>query len=124
MALTAAVHISDVPNLDQVPDKAPLYATRFSSQGIEIGRTSKFLVVGHRGNGMNLLQSADRRMKAVKENSILSFNAAAKYPIDFIEFDVQVPCKLFSAYNGTIIIFLSIHGPKARPDPTRISNII
>lgn len=29
MALTA-VHVSDVPNLDQVPDKAPLYATRFS----------------------------------------------------------------------------------------------
>ncbi|XP_027770903.1 glycerophosphodiester phosphodiesterase GDPD1, chloroplastic-like isoform X2 [Solanum pennellii] len=87
MALTA-VHVSDVPNLDQVPDKAPLYATRFS-QGIEIGRTSKFLVVGHRGNGMNLLHSADRRMNALKENSILSFNAAANYPIDFIEFDVQ-----------------------------------
>lgn len=30
-------------------------------------------------------------MKAIKENSILSFNAAANYPIDFIEFDVQVP---------------------------------
>lgn len=39
---------------------------------------------------MNLLQSADRRMNALKENSILSFNAAANYPIDFIEFDVQV----------------------------------
>lgn len=112
MALTAAVHISDVPNLDQVPDKAPLYATRFSSQGIEIGRTSKFLVVGHRGNGMNLLQSADRRMNAVKENSILSFNAAANYPIDFIEFDVQVTkddCPvifhddfILTQHNGTV----------------------
>lgn len=40
---------------------------------------------------MNSLQSTDRRMKALKENSILSFNAAANYPIDFIEFDVQVP---------------------------------
>lgn len=29
-------------------------------------------------------------MKAIKENSILSFNAAGKYAIDFIEFDVQV----------------------------------
>ncbi|KAI4336537.1 hypothetical protein L6164_015053 [Bauhinia variegata] len=28
--------------------------------------------------------------KSPKENSILSFNAAAKFPIDFIEFDVQV----------------------------------
>ncbi|XP_009782733.1 glycerophosphodiester phosphodiesterase GDPD1, chloroplastic-like [Nicotiana sylvestris] len=94
MALKA-VHVSDVPNLDQVPEKPSLaiYSTRFS-QGVEIGRTSfkpsKFLVVGHRGNGMNLLQSSDRKMKAVKENSIISFNSAANYPIDFIEFDVQV----------------------------------
>ncbi|KAE9448997.1 hypothetical protein C3L33_19095, partial [Rhododendron williamsianum] len=50
----------------------------------------KFLVIGHRGSGMNILQSSDRRMKAFKENSILSFNAAANSPVDFIEFDVQV----------------------------------
>ena len=50
----------------------------------------KFTVIGHRGHGMNILQSTDRRMKAFKENSILSFNNAAKHPIDFIEFDVQV----------------------------------
>lgn len=50
----------------------------------------KFLVAGHRGHGMNVLQSSDKRMKAIKENSIVSFNAAAKYQIDFIEFDVQV----------------------------------
>lgn len=39
---------------------------------------------------MNILQSSDSRMKAIKENTILSFNSAAKFPIDFIEFDVQV----------------------------------
>ena len=50
----------------------------------------KFVVVGHRGSGMNVLQSSDPRMKAIKENSIVSFNAAAKFPIDFVEFDVQV----------------------------------
>lgn len=50
----------------------------------------KFLVVGHRGNGMNVLTSMDQRMKAIKENSIMSFDSAAKFPIDFIEFDVQV----------------------------------
>ncbi|CAK9175151.1 unnamed protein product [Ilex paraguariensis] len=94
MALKA-VHVSDVPNLDQVPENASfaLYSTRFSN-GVDVGRAGfkipKFLVIGHRGNGMNMLQSTDRRMKAVKENSILSFNTAAKYPIDFIEFDVQV----------------------------------
>ncbi|KAG6793301.1 hypothetical protein POTOM_002504 [Populus tomentosa] len=95
MALKA-VHVSDVPNLDHVPENASLSlcSTRFSN-GVELNReaafkTPKFLVFGHRGSGMNNLQSTDRRMKAIKENSIMSFNSAAKHPIDFIEFDVQV----------------------------------
>ncbi|KAJ6290114.1 hypothetical protein OIU78_025936 [Salix suchowensis] len=95
MALQA-VHVCDVHNLDHVPDNASLslYSTRFS-KGVELNREAtfkmpKFMVVGHRGNGMNLLQSTDGRMKEIKENSIMSFNSAAKHPIDFIEFDVQV----------------------------------
>ncbi|KAE8021287.1 hypothetical protein FH972_007192 [Carpinus fangiana] len=39
---------------------------------------------------MNVLQSSDRRMTAIKENSIASFNASSAFPIDFVEFDVQV----------------------------------
>ncbi|XP_022989668.1 glycerophosphodiester phosphodiesterase GDPD1, chloroplastic-like [Cucurbita maxima] len=94
MALKA-VHVSDVPHLDQVPDNALLeICPNRVSKGVELGgnafRASKFLVIGHRGNGMNMLQSSDRRMRAIKENSILSFNAASKFPIDFVEFDVQV----------------------------------
>ncbi|KAG6400664.1 hypothetical protein SASPL_137505 [Salvia splendens] len=102
MALKA-IHVSDVPNLDCVPDNASfaLYATRFSKdaafgiEGVETERATsfkvpKFLVIGHRGNGMNMLQSADLRMKAVKENTILSFNNAGKHAADYIEFDVQV----------------------------------
>ncbi|KAF3535402.1 hypothetical protein F2Q69_00023344 [Brassica cretica] len=50
----------------------------------------KFVVMGHRGFGMNILQSPDEKMKSIKENSILSFNVAADFPIDFVEFDVQV----------------------------------
>ncbi|ESQ44719.1 hypothetical protein EUTSA_v10003237mg [Eutrema salsugineum] len=50
----------------------------------------RFVVIGHRGFGMNMLQSPDEKMKMIKENSILSFNVAAGFPIDFIEFDVQV----------------------------------
>lgn len=48
---------------------------------------------------MNMLQSSDRRMKAIKENSILSFNAAADFSVDFVEFDVQVrfPAVLISS---------------------------
>lgn len=53
-------------------------------------RSSKFLVIGHRGFGMNILQSSDSRFKLMKENSIPSFMAATRFPIDFIEFDVQV----------------------------------
>ncbi|XP_027154023.1 glycerophosphodiester phosphodiesterase GDPD1, chloroplastic-like isoform X1 [Coffea eugenioides] len=98
MALKA-VHVSDVPSLDHVPENAAslsLYSpSRFlKAGGLETGRSAfkapKFLVIGHRGNGMNLLQSSDGRMKAIKENSILSFNAASNYPIDYVEFDVQV----------------------------------
>uniref|UniRef100_A0A2N9HNE5 glycerophosphodiester phosphodiesterase n=1 Tax=Fagus sylvatica TaxID=28930 RepID=A0A2N9HNE5_FAGSY len=79
----------------QVPENASLslYSTRFS-KGVELGRTAyripKFMVIGHRGHGMNLLQSSDGRMRAIKENTISSFNAASCFPLDFIEFDVQV----------------------------------
>ncbi|MBA0881703.1 hypothetical protein Goshw_023593 [Gossypium schwendimanii] len=95
MALKA-VHVCDVPNLDQVPENATLAlcSTRFRA-GVNDDKICecnipKFLIVGHRGNGMNMLQSPDPRMKSIKENSILSFNEAAKFSIDFIEFDVQV----------------------------------
>ncbi|KAL8538537.1 hypothetical protein ACS0TY_000525 [Phlomoides rotata] len=115
MALKA-VHVSDVPNLDHVPENASLslYSTR-CSKGVErltSFKAPKFLVIGHRGNGMNMLQSSDLRMKAVKENTVLSFNTAGKYPVDFIEFDVQVTkdgCPIvfhdnfiYSEDNGTI----------------------
>lgn len=39
---------------------------------------------------MNILQSSDHKMKCFKENSVLSFNHAAQFNLDFIEFDVQV----------------------------------
>lgn len=94
MALKA-VHVSDVPNLDQVPESASVaLGSSRMPKGLDVGRASfripKFLVVGHRGSGMNMLQSADRRMKAIKENSIASFNTAGKFAVDFVEFDVQV----------------------------------
>ncbi|XP_073125359.1 glycerophosphodiester phosphodiesterase GDPD2-like [Henckelia pumila] len=109
------VHVSHVPNnIDHA--SISLFST-----GVEFGRISassnfkapKFLVIGHRGNGMNMLQSTDLRFCAVKENTILSFNTAANFPIDYIEFDVQVTkdgCPvifhdnfLFSEDNGTLL---------------------
>ncbi|XWS68786.1 hypothetical protein CRYUN_Cryun04dG0122200 [Craigia yunnanensis] len=95
MALKA-VHVSDVPNLDQVPENAAfalcstLFDTGVNEDEICAYKFPKFLVMGHRGSGMNMLQSPDPRMKSIKENSILSFNEAAKFPIGFVEFDVQV----------------------------------
>ena len=96
MAVKTAVQFSDVPLLDQVNETATLslYATRVATSGVEVNNIRKnlpkFMVVGHRGHGMNVLLSTDKRMNAFKENSILSFNNAANYPLDFIEFDVQV----------------------------------
>ncbi|XP_074564036.1 glycerophosphodiester phosphodiesterase GDPD2-like [Curcuma longa] len=84
MALKAVLASGAVPNLDQV--RLPAEAVRLPERAVASG----FVVLGHRGKGMNVLASPDRRMSAVKENSILSFNRAARFPIDSIEFDVQV----------------------------------
>ncbi|CAN6551005.1 unnamed protein product [Malus baccata var. baccata] len=99
MALKA-VHASDVPNLDQVTESAaslavysPWLAQGVKDEGEETKwgyKWPKFVVMGHRGSGMNMLQSSDAKLKSIKENSILSFNAATQFPIDFVEFDVQV----------------------------------
>ncbi|KAK1318395.1 hypothetical protein QJS10_CPB04g00189 [Acorus calamus] len=87
MALKA-VHVSDVPNLDHVPQTSlSVPPSRLFRGG---SRNSRFTVIGHRGKGMNALSSSDRRMKSVKENSILSFNEAGRFGVDFVEFDVQV----------------------------------
>ncbi|KFK37658.1 hypothetical protein AALP_AA3G011700 [Arabis alpina] len=84
-----AIHVSEVPCLDHFPDNPSLCSSRFKINAGSF-KIPKFLVVGHRGHGMNMLQSPDPRFSALKENSILSFNAASKLPLDFIEFDVQV----------------------------------
>ncbi|KAI3501884.1 hypothetical protein L1887_29912 [Cichorium endivia] len=87
MALKA-VHVTNVPNLDQVSDH--LNSTAFNTCPHLYQPAEDFMVIGHRGTGMNLLQSSDPRMKSIKENSIRAFNSAGKFNLDFIEFDVQV----------------------------------
>lgn len=71
-----------------------VYTYLYMKTGVDMGKGGfkipKFTVIGHRGHGMNILNSGDRRMKAYKENSISSFNTAAAFPLDFVEFDVQV----------------------------------
>ena len=56
----------------------------------KIKAASKMMVIGHRGSGMNLLQSSNKSMKFIKENSLVALNAAGNFNLHFIEFDVQV----------------------------------
>ncbi|RRT54296.1 hypothetical protein B296_00029579 [Ensete ventricosum] len=88
MALKA-VQMTEVPSLHQVPDTPPAVALLPRAAAAAAAAARGFVVLGHRGKGMNALESADLRMRAVKENSLLSFNRAALFPIDFVEFDVQ-----------------------------------
>ncbi|WVZ75260.1 LOW QUALITY PROTEIN: hypothetical protein U9M48_023333 [Paspalum notatum var. saurae] len=96
MALLKAARVADVPTLDVVvapaglvveADAAAAAAAKTTSWG---GGGRRFSVIGHRGKGMNALASADRRLQEVRENTVRSFNAAARFPVDYVEFDVQV----------------------------------
>jgi glycerophosphodiester phosphodiesterase len=95
MALLKAVRVSDVPTLDVVliPDIDVASAKQQQQRGA--GGAGRFAVIGHRGKGMNALSSPDRRLQEVKENSVRSFNEAARFPVDYVEFDVQVKMNRF-----------------------------
>lgn len=51
---------------------------------------NKFVVMGHRGSGTNMLQYSSCHENIIKENTLRSFNEATKFNLQFIEFDVQV----------------------------------
>ncbi|KAK8965621.1 hypothetical protein KSP40_PGU021138 [Platanthera guangdongensis] len=82
MALKAAA-VADIPALDQVHERV----SSISLSSPCPRKPARFAVIGHRGNGMNSRSSPS---VSVRENSILSFNQAAKFSIPFVEFDVQV----------------------------------
>ncbi|KAJ7563835.1 hypothetical protein O6H91_03G127700 [Diphasiastrum complanatum] len=63
---------------------------------------AKLVIVGHRGCGKNRTYSVGETpdfTPSIRENTITSFNLAAKYGADFVEFDVQV------TKDGHAIIF-------------------
>ncbi|CAH9117615.1 unnamed protein product, partial [Cuscuta epithymum] len=99
-----AVPVSEMHLLDNVPENdaakfcLPTSAQGGGENGVGDGRRGvkmwkekekRFVVMGHRGNGMNMLELSDRRMKAIRENTIRSFLNAGKLGLDFVEFDVQ-----------------------------------
>ncbi|RLN09142.1 hypothetical protein C2845_PM11G05760 [Panicum miliaceum] len=90
MAQLKAARVADVPTLDVV---APGLVVAEADAGAAIaaarGPGGRFSVVGHRGKGMNALASGDRRLQEVRENTVRSFNDAARFPVDYVEFDVQ-----------------------------------
>jgi hypothetical protein len=100
MALLKAARVADVPNLDVVApglvvatgeaDAAATIAAAGKLGTAGGGGGGRFSVIGHRGKGMNALASADRRLQQVRENTVRSFNDAARFPVDYVEFDVQV----------------------------------
>ncbi|KAD5317171.1 hypothetical protein R6Q59_032502 [Mikania micrantha] len=118
MALKTA-HVTRVPNLDHVSDDLNHTNNVAAFNGYHNNHhddddtnavflknpAEDFMVIGHRGTGMNLLQSPDPRMKSIKENSILAFNTAGKFNLDFIEFDVQVTKDDYPVIFHDVFIF-------------------
>ncbi|MFS7943991.1 putative glycerophosphodiester phosphodiesterase [Helianthus anomalus] len=108
MALKTA-HVTRLPNLDHVSDDInhtnnvvafnthhQKHHRQHDDDAVVFRKPAEeFMVIGHRGTGMNLLQSSDHRMKMIKENSILAFNTAGEFNLDYIEFDVQVVFLIF-----------------------------
>jgi glycerophosphoryl diester phosphodiesterase len=91
MAQLKAARVADVPTLDVVaPGLVVAEADASAAIAAARGPGGRFSVVGHRGKGMNALASADRRLQEVRENTVRSFNDAARFPVDYVEFDVQV----------------------------------
>ncbi|MED6191660.1 Glycerophosphodiester phosphodiesterase gdpd2 [Stylosanthes scabra] len=92
MALKLLPLSHHIPSFDVA--STSICSTHHSSTEVEMEQRrfemGKFAVIGHRGSGMNDLQSLDHRMRAIKENSIVSFTSASNFALDFIEFDVQL----------------------------------
>ncbi|CAL5058059.1 unnamed protein product [Urochloa decumbens] len=98
MALLKAARVADVPTLDVVAPGLVVETTADAAASIAAAAAAggqqqqqrRFSVIGHRGKGMNALASADRRLQEVRENTVRSFNDAARFPVDYVEFDIQV----------------------------------
>ena len=111
MALLKAARAADVPTLDVVAPGLVVEAgtaTASASAAVAMVKSGaaaagggRFSVIGHRGKGMNALASADPRMQEVRENTVRSFNDAARFPVDYVEFDVQVLIHSFIAQPPT-----------------------
>ncbi|RAL38667.1 hypothetical protein DM860_002645 [Cuscuta australis] len=88
-------HHQVVPEINNAPaflSSSPPLISGGEENGKKEKKGGKFVVMGHRGHGMNLLElREDPRMRATRENTIRSFRHAGRLSrLDFVEFDVQV----------------------------------
>jgi glycerophosphodiester phosphodiesterase len=121
MAQLKAARVADVPTLDVVaPGLVVAEADASAAIAAARGPGGRFSVVGHRGKGMNALASADRRLQEVRENTVRSFNDAARFPVDYVEFDVQV--ETLSSHHWLLFFFLE-HTKKRMREKERRSRL-
>ena len=107
MAQLKAARVADVPTLDVVAPGLVVAAGGADAAAAARALGGRFSVVGHRGKGMNALASADRRLQEVRENTVRSFNDAARFPVDYVEFDVQVETLSLPVHHWLLLFFLS-----------------
>ena len=105
MAQLKAARVADVPTLDVVAPGLVVAGADAASAARAPG--GRFSVIGHRGKGMNALASPDRRLQEVRENTVRSFNDAARFPVDYVEFDVQVETLSLPVHHWLLLFFLS-----------------
>lgn len=70
-----------------------VYVTDYTTDATPGSASSMLLVVGHRGCGKNKILPAgvtSEARQSIRENTVTSFNLAARNGAQFVEFDVQV----------------------------------
>jgi glycerophosphoryl diester phosphodiesterase len=92
---------SDATSVGLVPNRLtdwwcefPCAVAARHSQDSVLGSSSALVVVGHRGCGKNKTApqgGVSEARSSIRENTITSFNLAARNGAQFVEFDVQVP---------------------------------
>jgi len=119
MAQLKAARVADVPTLDVVTPGLVVAAGGADAAAAARALGGRFSVIGHRGKGMNALASPDRRLQEVRENTVRSFNAAARFPVDYVEFDVQV--ETLARFPPLVALFFppSSRTPKKRRERAR-----
>nr|XP_010325583.1 glycerophosphodiester phosphodiesterase GDPD3-like isoform X2 [Solanum lycopersicum] len=125
MALKAIPISQVVPHIDEIHVENVSFPSIYNNNSTslshdededdDVGKmnnnNNKFVVMGHRGSGTNMLQYSSCHENIIKENTLRSFNEATKFNLQFIEFDVQGKLIEKRVTDLTLEEFLS-YGPQ------------